>query len=95
MSDVSTKIHVQGNITTFERVQDCTPIAERAKALHNEGYHGSSEMKHAASIPMVIIEKYMNEQKISFEEFMGNQEHIRRVVNNPDNSVFRIWPGKI
>jgi hypothetical protein len=92
---VGTKIHVNGDITTFERIQDCTPVLERAKALHNEGFHGSGEMKHAACIPNVVIEQYCNKHKISFQEWMANPEHIRRMLNDPDNSMFRIWPGRV
>lgn len=92
---VGTRIHVHGDITTFERIQDCTPIAERAKALHNEGFHGSSEMKHAASLPMVIIEKYCNEKKITFHEFINNEAHMRNMLNDPDNAMFRIWKGRV
>lgn len=75
--------------------QDCTPIAERAKALHNAGMHGSSDMKHAASIPDVILEKYMNEHRVSYAELMSNPEHFRRICNDPDNRAFRIWPGRL
>lgn len=96
MSDmIQTKLHQHGDLTTFERIQDCTPIIDDAKARHNQGMHGTSEVKHAARIPMVVIEKYLNENKISFYEFINNQEHIRRMVNNPDNSLFRIWPGRV
>lgn len=92
---VGTRIHVQGDMTTFERIQDCTPVMESAKALHNAGQHGSSEMRHAARLPMVIIEKYCNEHGITFHEFMNNDEHIRRMVNDPNNSMFRVWPGRV
>lgn len=75
--------------------QDCTPIAEHAQALHKAGEFGSSDMKHAASIPMVILEKYMNEHGVTYAELMGNPVHMRRICNDPDNRMFRIWPGKI
>lgn len=77
------------------QTQDCTPIAERAKALHNAGAFGSSDMKHAATIPSVILEKYMNEHRVSYAELMNNPEHIRRICNHPDNAMFRVWPGKL
>jgi hypothetical protein len=77
------------------QTQDCTPIAERAKRLHNAGEHGSSDMKHAATIPDVILEKYMNEHRVSYAELMSNPEHFRRICNDPDNKMFRIWPGKL
>lgn len=77
------------------QTQDCTPIAERAKSLHNAGQFGSSDMKHAATIPDVILEKYMNEHRVSYQELMNNPEHFRRICNDPDNKMFRIWPGKL
>lgn len=75
--------------------QDCTPIAERAYAMHKEGMHGSNELKLAATIPNVIIEKYMNERGVSFAEVIGNDFHMRAIVNDPDNKMFRVWPGRI
>lgn len=77
------------------QTQDCTPIVERAQALHKAGEFGSSDMRHAATIPMVILEKYMNEHRVSYQELMSNPEHFRRICNDPDNSMFRIWPGRL
>lgn len=92
---VSTRLIIEGNQMHTIRTQDCTPIAERAYAMHKEGMHGSKEMKLAASIPMVILERYMNENGVSFGECLGDPVHARRILNNPDNKMFRIWPGAI
>lgn len=81
--------------TVFKLEQDCTPIAELSKALHNEGHHGSSEMKHAAKIPRVAIDAYCHLHGISFQEWMGNEHHIRAMCNDPSLKDFRIWPGKV
>jgi hypothetical protein len=77
------------------QTQDCTPIAEHAKALQSAGMHGSSEMRHAATIPDVILNKYMNENGVSYAELMRDPVHIKRICNDPDNKMFRIWPGKL
>jgi hypothetical protein len=95
MIDLDTKFHFHDGNMTVQRTQDCTPIAERMKALHNGGHHGSSEMKHAASIPFVIIEDYCNKNNITFHECMSNKEHMRRMLNDPDLSAFRVWKGKV
>lgn len=95
MQDIGTNIVTEGTLTHIERVQDCTPIADYAKAQHNAGFHGTSELKHAARIPNVIIEKYCNDHNIEFSEFMRNREHMRRVLNDPSLKAFRIWPGKV
>lgn len=94
--DIGTRIHTNdsGDVT-FERIQDCTPILERTTALSNEGHHGSNEMRHAASIPMVIVERYLNDHNITLAEFMGNPEHVKRMLNDPSLSGFRIWKGRV
>lgn len=94
-SGVHTSFAEQDGRMVIAQTQDCTPITERTKALHNAGAFGSSDMKHAATIPDVILNKYMNEHKVSYQELMNNPEHIRRICNDPDNSMFRIWPGKL
>lgn len=92
---VQTRMHEEDGHTVFERVQDCDPIAEHTKALHSQGLHGSSEMRHAAKIPKVLVEKYCNLNGITFREWLGNEDHIRRMLNDPALSHFRIWPGKV
>lgn len=95
MSLLKTTFQTENDRLYVGRTQDCTTIAEYTKAAHNEGLHGSSEMRHAAKIPLVIVEKYCNETGITFEEFMGSEKHLKSVVENPDNKVFRIWPGRL
>lgn len=94
MLDLTTRTFTQDDKLVIGRFQDCTPILEDAKRRHNEGLHGSSEMKHAARIPSVIVERYCNEKAITFEEFMGDPVHIKHLVQDPDNSCFRIWKGR-
>lgn len=95
MQDLGTQFHFHDGAMTVQRSQDCTAIAEDAKARSSSGLTGSSEMKHAARIPLVMVEKYCNDNKIEFSEFMQNNEHIRRVLNDPAMSHFRIWKGAI
>lgn len=92
---VQTRIVIDGDLMHTLQSQDCTPIAERAYAMHKEGRHGSKELKLAATIPNVIIEKYMNDHGVSYAEVLGNDVHMRRIVNDPDNKMFRVWPGRI
>lgn len=75
--------------------QDCTPILEQAKRLHNEGLHGSAEMKHAARIPMVIVEKFCNLRGITFAQFMQDQSFVREMLSDPALADFRIWKGRV
>lgn len=75
--------------------QDCEPYLERARALHNEGMLGGRDFKHAASLPLVLVEKYCNDHGIDLRTFMLEPEHVKRMLNDPDLSGFRIWKGKI
>lgn len=83
-----------GNLV-YGSVQNVENILNEAKARHNEGLHGTKELKHAAKIPFIVIEKYCNDHGITFSEFMGNRDHIKTVVNDPSLKAFRIWPGKV
>lgn len=83
-----------GNLITGTS-QDCTAIAEYAKARHKAGLVGSSEMRLAASVPFVIVEKYCNDNRITMAEFKQSQEHKKRLLSAPENADFRIWKGKL
>lgn len=95
MSGLQTRIHLDGDKMHVENVQDATPYMERAQALHNEGIHGSKDFKHAAEIPEIAIQIYLNKHGISFQEWMSNPVHIKAMLNDPDLKNFRVWPGKV
>ncbi|MEN9885687.1 MAG: hypothetical protein RL758_265 [Pseudomonadota bacterium] len=95
MNDIKPYFAQEDGKVILGTVQDCTPIAERAKRLHNEDCHGSSETKHAMSLPLVMVEKYCNDHGITFREFMTNRSHLKSVLRDPDLSHFRIWKGKV
>lgn len=93
--DLQTRLKEEDGRLIISSTQDCTPIAEHCKALHNEGFHGSKEMRHAASFPKVIVEKYLNMTGVTFEQFMADPVHVKRMCNDPINKDFRIWPGRV
>jgi len=76
-------------------IQDCDPILEDAKARHNEGLHGTSDMKHAARLPHLAVETYCNANGITLAEWMANPVHIKRMLSDPALSGFRIWAGAV
>lgn len=93
--DLDTKVVLQGGDLTVGRSQDCTPIVEHTHMLRREGATGSSDMKHAAKIPFVVVEDYCNRNGISFSEWSSNKEHIKRMLNDPSLAYFRIWKGQV
>ena len=92
---VKTHIALQDGALITGTSQDCSPIVEHAKALRNEGFHGSSDMRLAARVPLVIVEKYCNDKGITFQEFSQGQAHKVAFLHSPDYKAFRIWEGKL
>jgi len=93
-------IHVSGHVLDGRnlierRSQDVEPVLEQAKQLRSNGQVGSSEMRHAARLPLIEIEKYLALTGITMHEFMTDPVHVKAMLNNPDLSQFRIWTGRI
>lgn len=95
MGQVLTRIHEADGVLGFERVQDVEPILDFAHDLRAAGQVGSGEMRHAASIPMVLVEAYCNDRGISFQEFMNNPVHGKSMLNDPALRAFRVWEGRV
>jgi hypothetical protein len=95
MGQVLTKVHESDNGLTFERIQDVEPIMQFAHNMRAIGDIGSNEMRHAASIPMVLVEAYCNDKHITFEEFMADTRHVNKMLNDPALKAFRIWEGRV
>lgn len=97
MGDVRTLGLIEDEKLVIHRTQDVEPILERTKALHNEGAFWSQDKEyvHAASIPNVIVEAYCNQHGITFAEWMDNEEHQRRMLNDPSLAHFRVWKGRV
>lgn len=96
MSGVATVLHdgeAAGDLV-IERIQDCTPIAEHTTRLRNEGKVGTSEMRLAASLPMVLIERYCNDRGITFDQWMKDPAHAKAMLHDPALSAFRVWEGR-
>jgi hypothetical protein len=90
---VQTVMGLQGDDLVTGTVQDCTPIAEYAKARQNAGMVGSSEMRHAASLPLAIVETYCNVNGLTLDQWLGDPIHAKRMLNDPALADFRIWRG--
>lgn len=96
MTGVSTRM-LEGADNTFQilRSQDCRPIVDYAKGMQAAGMGNGRDMKHAAEIPMVVVENYMARTGITFKEFCDSQEHVKALVNDPALAAFRVWEGRI
>lgn len=77
---------------TVHRQQDVKPILNDIAQLRAEGGKGK-EYYHAGRIPGVVIEKFCNEKKMSFQEFV--RSGFKTMLNDPDYKNLRIWEGRI
>lgn len=91
---VATLVHQADGLIAFERVQDCTAIAEHATRLRLDGAHGGDEMRHAARLPMVLVERYCNERGITFSDWLRDPSHAKAMLNDPALAAFRVWEGR-
>ena len=96
MSAIQTRF-LEGADHTYQisRTQDVEPIVGYAKSMQAAGLTGSKDMRHAAEIPSIIVENYMQRVGITFSEFCANQEHGKALLNDPALAAFRIWEGVI
>ena len=78
----------------FRRVQDVEPILEHNKWLQGETQK-SDWGRHVASVPMVIIEKWLNEEYARGNTSLrflgpGFDEWYTKKIQDPDNRAWRV-----
>lgn len=70
-------------------------VRDACIAMHNEGLHGSKDMRLAGSIPSAVVDHYCWVNKISLREFLHSGEHWRRLLYSPEFADFRVHPGRL
>ena len=93
--NIHTKVVNTGDDIVVAREQYVGDIRDYCIARHNEGLHGADDFRLMASLPVVVVEHYINVNQITMHEFMTNPEHIKRLVNDPALADFRIAPGRL
>lgn len=94
MSEVKTSYHWGAEGLTEYRVQDVEPIFERNKAQQNsgDGWTPSKDMRKVASIPVVIIEKWMREEGVNIFD-PNHADAVKRLLNSNEYRYLRtaLW----
>ncbi|QNB14293.1 hypothetical protein G5S35_22405 [Paraburkholderia tropica] len=89
---------VTGEKIMVKRTFDLGDTIEQIKAwrtnLESKSSYGE-EMRPVMEIPEAIVEQYCNIHGITLHEFIGNKEHIRRVLKDPDLAYFRLRPSGV
>lgn len=78
-----------------ESATHANDVADVCKALQNEGITGTKEMRHLAEFPGFVIEQYCNLNGVTWDEWMQNPVHARRMLNDPDLAYFRVHRGTV
>lgn len=80
----------------IERVQDVQPILDANKRAQNDARGFKSEIfNKKASIPLIVLEKWLADKGITYQEFMGNDKVLKRFLNDPDNAFCLTRKGKV
>lgn len=84
------------NGVRFEAVGQTDPIIERNKAMatHNDGYSPSRELRRVASIPFILINKWLNEEGWNALD-PANHDRLARKLNDPDYAFLRTAEGRV
>lgn len=89
---VQTIYHADGRELTVVRVQDVQPILEHNAVLRTMEQR-SDWGRHRASVPNVVLEKWLNEaaERGHIMQFGSDEfyEMVERKLNDPDNYKFR------
>ena len=95
---ISDKFHYDQKTGGFaiETVQDVEPILEANKRAFNDAREFKSEVfNKKASIPMVVLMKWLADKGITYREFSIDNSILKRFINDPDNKFCLTRPGKI
>ena len=77
--------------------EDVAPQLQAIKDVkqHWDGRGNTSMGYFVGTIPQGVILQYCQKVGVTYQEFMSNNEHIHRIMNNPDYKNFRVFEGKI
>jgi hypothetical protein len=73
--------------TYVRRIDDVEDVLENNKRLQNEAQNTKGGWHHIAEIPAIIIEKWINEDGVTYQEIMspgGFESIVKRKLRDPD-----------
>lgn len=76
-------------------MSDLRAVADHCAGLRGVGATGSNEMKHVARVPAILVQKYLNDNKVTMAQFMRDPAHMDRFLGDPAIAAFRVWEGRI
>ncbi len=77
--------------------QDVSPLIERNKRFQNsdeDGYTPSRDLQQVASIPNIILEKWLKEEGLRYWD-PAHTERLLKKLDDPDNAFLRTGGGNL
>lgn len=94
MSDVFTRAFQDGDEIRLVRVQDAEPILDGIQELRSSGLTGSEDFRHVGRIPAVVLEGWLNDAGVSFNDHKAVEEIIHRKLLDGEFSKLRVHEGR-
>lgn len=87
-------LHDQCGEYAYEVMQDVTAVVEHNRILYNQGKVGTDTMTCVATIPMGVIYGWIQEFGVDPTK-KGQEDLLKRLLNDPEYLYLRTNPGKI
>jgi len=86
----------QGRLVGFRSVGETDPVIERNKAMltQNDGYTPDRSMRRVASIPYILIAKWLNEEGWNALD-PANADRLMRKLNSSEYAHLRTAEGRL
>ena len=86
----------QAVISTDYDLARVIKTADYAKAMHNAGKDTlESGDKLVASVDPAVMHLWCQQRGVSFGQLLADQKLTKQFLEDPNNSQFRIWKGKL
>ena len=94
---IKTDIIIDDSTETLNviRTQEEQPIIDTLKDMRDAGCIGSSDMRFAGHLPFLVVEQYLQEKGITMREFILDDTHLVRIMNDPNYKLLRLWGGRL
>lgn len=77
----------------YQKVTDPTRAIESAKALRDGAGSPLADSVHVARVDAHVVEKWVKEAGLKWDDRAAVQELLRRKLMDSDNAAFRVWQG--
>lgn len=77
----------------FHKQTDPTPVLDNVQALRGSEVPQPVDGVHVARIDAHVLELWLKEAGVKFDDRNAVREVIRKKIISSDNAAFRVWEG--